>query len=184
MKISWGQSRMFVEILHKQKNNKTPMKGNATLQRNLSLHPTPVRRAALDPLGLFLEMSNNQLLARSHRYKPAYTRMHFEQIKEFCTSVQERQELLSAGCCKVTDEAVQHSLFQIAAAHREKVLESVILSVPGKTFLPNKNSDKGRPVAQIPFFLDTMLGRNSDSGLFCNLPGLISCVEGPTLCFK
>lgn len=59
------------------------MKGNATLQRKLSLHPTPVRRAALDPLGLFLEMSNKQLLAGSHRYKPAYTRMLFEQIKEF-----------------------------------------------------------------------------------------------------
>lgn len=47
---------MFVDILNKQKNNKTPMKGNASLQRNLSLHPTPVRRAALDPLGLLLEM--------------------------------------------------------------------------------------------------------------------------------
>lgn len=160
------------------------MKGNATLQRKLSLHPTPVRRAALDPLGLFLEMSNKQLLAGSHRYKPAYTRMLFEQIKEFCTSVQERQELLSAGCCKVTDEAVQHSLFQIAASHREKVLESVILSVPGKTFLPNKNSDKERPVAQILSFLDTMLGRNSDSGLLCSIPGPICCVEGPIVCFK
>lgn len=91
------------------------------------------------------------------------------QIKEFFTSVQERQELLSPGCCNITDEAVQNSLFQTAATHRGKVLESVILSVPGKTFLPSKNSDKGKPVAQIPFFSDTMLGRISYSGLSCNL---------------
>lgn len=95
--------------------------------------------------------------------------MLFEEIKGFSTSVQERQDLLSAGCCKITDEAIQQSLFQIAGTHREKVLESVILSVSGKSFLPNKNSDRGRPVAQIPFFSDTMLGKNSDSGLSCNI---------------
>lgn len=187
MKISWGQSRMFVEILHKQKNNKTPMKWNASLQRNLSLHPTPVKGAALDTLESPSRMSNNQLLARSHHCKPAYTRMLFEQIKEFFTSVQERQELLSPGCYNITDEGIscdEHSLFQIAATHREKVLESVILSVPGKTLLPNKNSDKGRSVAQIPFFLDTMLGRNSDSRLSCNLTRSDLLLEGPTVCFK
>jgi len=67
-----------------------------------------------------------------------------EQIKDFFTSVQERQELASASCCRVTDRTVQHSLFQFTATQikRENVLESVILSVPRRTFPPNKSSDK------------------------------------------
>lgn len=81
--------------------------------------------------------------------------MLFEQIEEFFTSARERQKLPSAGCCRITRKTVQHSLFQFTATQikRDKVLESAILSVPRKTFLPNKNSDKERPVAQIPFFL-------------------------------
>lgn len=146
MKISWGQSRMFVEILHKQKNNKTPMKWNASLQRNLSLHPTPVKGAALHTLESPSRMSNNQLLARSHHCKPAYTRMLFEQIKEFFTSVQERQELLSPGCYNITDEAsaVMSTAFSRLQPHIERRSLSLWFCLClGRLFFPTKTVIKG-----------------------------------------
>lgn len=38
-----------------------------------------------------------------------------EHIEEFFTSVLERQELPSVGCCRAADKMVQHSLLQFTA---------------------------------------------------------------------
>lgn len=62
MKISLEQSSVFVEILLKQKRNKTTMKGSSALQRNLTLYPTPAWRAALEPQALLLEMFKHPII--------------------------------------------------------------------------------------------------------------------------
>lgn len=111
IQISLGQPGVFLEILLKQKKNETPVKGNCTLQRSLTLYPAPSWRAPQTHRPS-QECSNTRLSARSGNYKLACARILLEQIKDFFTSVQERQELPSSGCCRIT---VQHSLFQITA---------------------------------------------------------------------
>lgn len=59
----------------------------------------------------------------------------FEQVEEFFIAVQERRELLSVDCCRITGKVVQHSLFQFGARQRkrEKDLKYVFLSYQTKT---------------------------------------------------